>query len=265
MLGLQSKFAAFRTISKHVVLPAKNVAAFTTCMKLFGARKVLGGPFEGMRYSARSYGSELIPKVLGTYEKELAEFWKSTELDEFKTIIDIGCADGYYLAGIAHCLRKRGSIANPRFIGYDINKEALDEAGRLMEANGVCNYELKVDGFEADLEVIVLPALVICDIEGQERELLNPHQNPTLRKCHMLVEIHDTPGQSDTLDCIINRFYDSHVIKRYRFLDRTLDDFPRLPWPRVHDRLKLELMDEKRMYGKNWLWMRPKSYEALAY
>lgn len=34
--------------------------------------RVLAGPFAGMRYIRTSQGSALIPKLLGSYEKELA-------------------------------------------------------------------------------------------------------------------------------------------------------------------------------------------------
>ena len=45
------------------------IAEFTT--KLLSNNEVLGGPFLGLRYPAKSVGSAYCPKIIGTYEEEL--------------------------------------------------------------------------------------------------------------------------------------------------------------------------------------------------
>ena len=59
--------------------------------------KVLNGPFEGMQYpNFESYGSASWPKLLGTYESELTNAILAKKDTDYSSIVDIGCAEGYY-------------------------------------------------------------------------------------------------------------------------------------------------------------------------
>ena len=82
---------------------------------------VRNGPFRGMRYPERaSVGSALVPKLLGSYERELQPVLEDILAREHSEIVDIGCAEGYYAVGLA--LR----LPAARVFAYDTNVMAID-------------------------------------------------------------------------------------------------------------------------------------------
>src|SRR5687768_17261507 len=87
------------------VIKARNafIRAFQACARPFLVPKleVLTGPFAGMKYPYASNGSAVFPKLLGTYESEISELFRYERLKRYRTFIDIGCAEGYYLVGVA--------------------------------------------------------------------------------------------------------------------------------------------------------------------
>jgi hypothetical protein len=54
-----------------------------------------------MAYIPQAVGSALIPKLLGCYEAELHGVIACALNTTYDTIIDIGCAEGYYAVGLA--------------------------------------------------------------------------------------------------------------------------------------------------------------------
>src|SRR5450432_1298867 len=95
--------------------------------KLFptGLLIVQNGPFAGMKYIPQSNGSALIPKLTGTYEQELHGIIEEVSQRKYHTLVDVGCAEGYYLVGLA--LR----LPNLHVHGFDLNAEALKNCQRL--------------------------------------------------------------------------------------------------------------------------------------
>ena len=71
---------------------------------------VQSGPFRGMAYALPGLGAEEIfhyggvPKLLGCYEAELHGIFDGVALNGYDTILNIGCAEGYYVAGLARIL-----------------------------------------------------------------------------------------------------------------------------------------------------------------
>ena len=63
---------------------------------------VLSGPFKGMRYPLRSSGQGgLLPKLLGTYERELSPAIERLISDRPTLVVNVGAAEGYYAVGLA--------------------------------------------------------------------------------------------------------------------------------------------------------------------
>ena len=62
--------------------------------------EVYSGLFKGMRLSKQVLASQLLPKVVGTYEKEVQDCIKEFS-DSFDKFVDIGCAEGFYVAGVS--------------------------------------------------------------------------------------------------------------------------------------------------------------------
>jgi len=243
---------------KSLITPKNELQKMERTIGKFGPRQIISGPFKGMLYTNTSYGSAYYPKIFGTYEKEISHFFNVEFLNKFKSIIDIGCAEGYYFSGIAYLHSQESSSTFSSLIGYDINQDALNEAKRLLDLNKIKDYELKTSGYEVDLNNIKTPALLICDIEGGERDIIDIKRINALSDIHILVEIHDEPNNSDTLNLLLARFSDTHEITQYQFKERIVEDFPKINWLKISGNLKITLMAEGRIYGKNWLFMVPK-------
>jgi len=62
---------------------------------------VLSGPFAGMRFGDGRSQSEIMPKLIGSYECELHDIVESLIKLRFTTIINVGAAEGYYAVGMA--------------------------------------------------------------------------------------------------------------------------------------------------------------------
>lgn len=218
---------------------------------------VVSGPFAGTRTSGVSFGSSYLPKLLGTYEKELHWLWTPERLGAFRAIINVGCAEGFYLAGIAHLLRRHG-LPLPRLFGFDLDRDALAAAAELLRLNGCKGFTLSTDGWADCLIRDHSPFLVLCDIEGAETSALDPLTVPQLKSAHIVCEVHDDPGRNDVRDLLIQRFRDSHRIEECPSRPRTLADYPSMTLCRFDASARLALMDEHRWRGNWWLYLEPR-------
>jgi SAM-dependent methyltransferase len=165
------------------------------------------GPLVGMNFLAQSAEGCHIAKLLGCYEQPLQPFIEASIVANYKTILNIGCAEGYYAVGMAR------RMPATQVLAFDLNPKAQEVCAALAEQNGVSERVqvgalFKPVDFEkhAGKEVLVL-----CDIEGAERELLNPSVSPALNRMDLIVESHECliPGVTNLL---IDRFKDSHQI-----------------------------------------------------
>ncbi len=71
---------------------------------------VLDGPFRGLNYLVEN---NTVPthKLLGTYEKELWPIIEEIIARDYRTIIDIGAAEGYYVVGLAQRMPEARVVA----------------------------------------------------------------------------------------------------------------------------------------------------------
>lgn len=218
--------------------------------------KVQTGPFKGMRIlQASSWGDgDLCPKILGTYEAELhscLNIWAKTRPE---TVINVGCAEGYYAVGLARLIP--GAVTR----AFDISQAARDLCRRNAALNQVQD-RLVVDGpcsRETLREILATSgrAAVVCDCEGGELELLHPEAIPDLRRCDILVECHDFVNRSIS-QALIERFKASHRID-------VIPEGPRDPNRFAPLRLMPSLerwlaVCEFRPEFMTWMFMRPKS------
>jgi len=169
------------------------------------------GPFFGLDFLENSAEGCHIAKLLGCYEQPLQPFIERAIASQYPEILNIGCAEGFYAVGLA----KR--MPNTRVYAYDTNDNAQKVCRGLAEKNGVAN-RIRIDSIFhthdfsnfADRNI-----LVICDIEGGERDLLDPAHAPSLKSMDVIVESHEclVPGVTQLL---IDRFNDSHDITLVR-------------------------------------------------
>ena len=210
---------------------------------------IASGPFAGMKYLEQP--GLFNHKLLGTYESELTDVIDEIRREEYRTIIDIGAAEGYYACGLAFLNE------NARVIGFESQKAHHQDIARMARLNGL---ESRVKILETcTLELLnrelsgAGPRLIVCDVDGAEVDLLKPDQLPGLLAADLLVEVHDAirPGASQ---CITERFAASHHVRFIPQRPKGLDDLPANI--RLEPDLALASMDEFRGSGNDWLWMK---------
>ncbi|MBF0239175.1 MAG: methyltransferase domain-containing protein [SAR324 cluster bacterium] len=210
--------------------------------------EILDGPFRGMKYGEKSVGGALLPKLIGSYEKELSNLVNSFVSKNYDNVVDIGSAEGYYVVGLARMLK------DAKIIAFDIDPEAH----RLCYENAVKNNVADKITFknycsaEELSEVIQKKTLVICDCEGFEAEILNPVEVSKLEQCDILVELHDfiVPGVTELIK---NRFKDTHRITLISEETRPPDDLPILETLKSHE--KSIALSEKRSCQMKWAFI----------
>jgi hypothetical protein len=150
---------------------------------------VANGPFKGLRYAAvRSSGSQLLPKLLGSYESELHPVLEELLRNRYNTIVDIGCAEGYYAIGLA--LRS----SHAEVYAFDTNASARKLCAEMSRLNSVsCRVHIEKSCNEEALRSIPLGdrALIICDCEGYEGSMFNRRVAEFLVKHDVIIETHD--------------------------------------------------------------------------
>lgn len=219
--------------------------------------RVMSGPFAGMQYLNTSVGSQYEPKLLGTYELELNSIISELATLPFQCIIDAGAAEGYYAVGMATLLPTCRIISfecSPKGQALQTQMASLNGVQERLIVNGLCTPE--------SLNA-VLPqtgkTLVIMDVEGAEKELLDLKASPALRHTYILVEMHDFLDP-DLRNIISKRFENSHQIQLIQVVPRKLEDYP-FPLPTwIRYGLKtvfLDIISEKRHPDSSWLFMTP--------
>jgi hypothetical protein len=211
---------------------------------------VVGGPFAGMQYVDSAMGSMLAPKLLGTYEQELAPLIEKIIQRGYRTIINIGAGEGYYAVGLAQRLPEARVIC---FEALDNNRPQIRTLSQLngvadrVEIRGLCTAELL-----ADTLVPGDDALIVCDVEGAEIEILDPRIAAGLSTAHLLVEMHDNDHEGISPE-IRRRFAPTHAIEEIWSTPRTARDWP--AGVAVDPKRRLACLDEGRGEPMSWFWM----------
>jgi hypothetical protein len=220
------------------------------------AIQVLTGPFRGLRYLDEIVFGPITPKWLGSYECEIQDTIEAICPREYRQIINLGCAEGYYAVGLA----RRNS--NCRVFAFDTDPLSRIQARRLARINNLSD-RITVRGRCAHDELrrlAVNRSLFLVDVEGHETVLLDPSKVPGFRQADILVEVHAVDASNDpstTESLLRDRFEMSHTIERRIPSDRSA-------WIRLnshiwHGRLTpaevLNATNEYRSGRQFWLWM----------
>jgi hypothetical protein len=245
-------------VRKHILrdLPGTSVRKWVE--RELNQRIVQSGPFQNMKYGERSRSSGLVhasayyPKLLGTYELEIASFVRRIGAWRVDRVVDVGAAEGYYAVGLA-------LMTNAPVVAFEAHGTeallalaALNGVAHRITAHTICDV--------AGLRAAVDGASRMCvfmDIEGGESILLDPLVVPELSKACIVVEVHDCfiPGTTELLK---HRFTMSHRIEEVWSRQRRPDDFPLRYHARWFDpsMYYLEYMGE-RSVKTSWLYMEP--------
>lgn len=215
---------------------------------------VVGGPFKGLRYVATARGSSIGPKLLGTYELELAGIVDQVVTRGYRTVINIGAGEGYYGVGLAARMPASRVIC---FDSFADNQEQIRTLAKLngvegrIDVRGLCDDRSLAEAIGDSTDV-----LVVCDIEGGEIEVLRPDAVVALRKVDMLVEMHDIV-RAGCSEALRERFSGTHRIEVIATRKRTRADFP--AGVEIEPGQQLESMDERRgSVPMTFFWMQVK-------
>jgi hypothetical protein len=219
--------------------------------------RVAKGPFAGMRYIAGAVGSAYVPKLLGIYERELNPRIEQACALGFPLIIDIGAAEGYYAVGLAR------RNPNARVIAFEMEPKGQTALKEMAQRNDVSSrVEVRGKCGLPEMQAALEGAerfLIVCDVEGEEKTLLDPEAIPQLRRAHLLVEMHDFiyPGITES---ILERFKATHEIHRIWQEPRDRSDLPyRTLGTAILPRRYLKwAVSEWRPVQMSWLWMEPR-------
>lgn len=210
--------------------------------------KVLGGPFIGMEYVPTAAGSQLAPKVIGSYEADLHGVLERAFERQYTKVVDVGCAEGYYAVGLA--LR----LPAARVYAFDIDPQALQLCWELACRNGVGDRVRVMEGCTAEqLSSFELAgAFMIVDCEGYELELLRPDLVPDLVTCDVLVELHEFVDRN-LFKTVLGRFASTHDITVIGESERDPAAYPVLDGFSSRD--KRFAVDERRGTEMRWAFM----------
>jgi hypothetical protein len=218
-----------------------------------GCLLVQEGLFAGLKYPSESFvWSEFAPRLAGSYEMELHPYilrWIKER--RFTSFVDVGAAEGHYVAGFARLLPGVPVFA------FEEKTDAHPIIRKLAQANLVDNPIQVLGHFEPDslasLGVGDQP-LVLVDIEGGELGLCESVFVESARRSCLIVEAHDSivPRVSSRL---VEAFRTTHgvtIVEPSRTLRESLKIARHL------DAWELDVvLDERRGRGIRWLVMEP--------
>jgi len=228
----------------------RHRASPATRLKQTTGQRVVGGPFRGMRYLDRSLGSVFSAKLLGTYEQELQPWVERCLSENHRQLWVVGCAEGYYAVGFA--MRQ----PNLQVYAFDLDPGSHALVTELARRNGVDSRVHFQGEFSAASLTDSDRGLLICDIEGDETELLCPRKIPALLQQNILVEVHDA-NDGSIENVLRDRFSPSHKIEKTCARVRTLRDLEPLARACLPLGSKDKLVDEQRRHGLSWLLLTP--------
>ncbi len=213
------------------------------------------GPFKGLQYPFLSaIYSAFFPKVLVYYEMELHPVIEILKSKKFASILDVGCAEGYYAVGFAKM------FPDSKLVAYDLDPLARQKTIEMALANDVPigeKFQIKEYCTSKDLLELdpTLKHLIFSDCEGFESELFPEEVISHLSLSDFIIEVHDfvKPGLCDLLVAGFRKTHEVAIIQ-------SIDDLFRYRAIEDQEILKLELKDqiellaEKRPTQMEWLF-----------
>ena len=184
---------------------------------------VRSGPFRGMRLIGEESWGHIANYLLGAYERELHPVLEQMLDTGYDTVVDVGCAEGYYAVGLA--LRLPMATVH----AFDIDERSQQICARTAAANGVADRVVVsgvCDGPQLQ-QLITARSLVFVDCEGCEAHLLDPNLVPALGRADLIVELHDFIDPTIT-GTVLDRFTATHDIELVDLVDPSAEDYPDL-------------------------------------
>ena len=255
-------FASDETRLRQQALMAQSVSALRepalALVKRLTAMTVQAGPFAGLRFGdVHSWGdgSDIGPQLLGTYEQELHETIFRIVERRPASVVNIGCAEGYYTVGLARLLPQS------RVWAFDIDPAARAICAENASLNGVAE-RIRIRGECTPTQLLEIAAenddiFALIDCEGYERRILiNAESSRALRRAYLIIELHEHIDP-EIASAVFGGFSGSHRISIIRSGGRNPFAFPFLDL--CSDAEKWMLLCENRPRTQIWLVCEPLS------
>jgi len=220
--------------------------------------RIVRGPFGGQFIDGEHClcWPDIASQILGQYEMELHRVLHDITRLSPDLVVDLGCGDGYYSVGLARLLPDASVVAfdqdTERDRSINVNAERNGVAERVSHGGPVTFRWLQTTLESAETRVLLV------DLEGLERELLNPDMVPALLATHMLVELHDHLATRTSV-VLRERFGRSHGIREIEEGSRFPAEVPELRQMCSDERWAL--MSEGRATLGQWVWLTPMQHE----
>ena len=168
---------------------------------------IFQGPFKDIEFLEKSSEGCHMAKLFGTYEQPLHQYIEEIISSNYQTIFNIGSAEGYYSVGLAKRMPKTNILS------FDIDISAQKACLELATKNNLQD----LINIKAEFHPSILSDykdsknLILCDVEGEERKLLDIENYKVLKEIDILVESHEClqPGITKEL---ITKFSATHKI-----------------------------------------------------
>ena len=213
---------------------------------------VQSGPFAGLKMldiQTWGHGDDIGPQLLGVYEAELHSVIDTFVARAPSTIINIGCAEGYYAVGLARLLPR------VRVLAFDTDPKAQEVCRNNAILNGVAD-RVFVDGECSLPRIQEISAedrniLALVDCEGAEAELFGTRDAfLPLLYANLVIETHGV-GVEDTLPTLVQAACGTHRLQTVQSGSRNPHAFAFLD--ECADADKWLLVCENRPSLQNWL------------
>jgi predicted O-methyltransferase YrrM len=254
MMKLSEFLAYRREVSVHVPFVDPDKMLFES---VIGRSVVKRGPLEGLKYpSFTSFGSSIYPKIIGSYEAEIAPVLKQIIATNYSEILDIGCAEGYYAVGLAM------KCPDSKVYAYDTDEQARAFCAEMALLNNVAERVAIGGSCSADTLAsfsFSQKGLIFCDCEGYEKQLFTKDNISNLTSCDLLIETHDFIDLTIS-GYIEDLFKDSHDIQ----IIRSLDDITKAKTYNFVEGYGMNIVQREKLYHEGrphimeWYWLRSK-------
>ncbi len=236
--------------------------------KRFGGQ-VSYGAFKGLKVPKDLIWAknDLASILIGFYEQQVIQWIVNQEID-FLNLIDVGSADGFYLAGIL-----KSELANCA-VGFESNKSGRESSLSMLKLNGL--QERAVILGKADLNFMNAAqqfvhekpdrwSLLLCDIEGGELEIFDCENAKLLEKYFLVIELHEWMYAVGDLDNLKSIFSATHELQFLRTSSRQPSLVSEIQ--DLSDDQRWNLCSEGRRHEMRWLVGVPHLFKSstLAY
>ena len=166
--------------------------------------RVQAGPFAGLTLPREALAEHLGPYLLGTYERELHDYWGTLAPGSVPLIVNVGSKLGYYAAGLS---LKLGAPA----IAYDADPWAR-RATTSTAALNAARVDVRGTCRRGDLLDLPPGALVVIDCDGGEEALLRDPVPEGLAHSSVVLELHGPMLENDEMAERLRRTHHVHAV-----------------------------------------------------